>query len=298
MKKKFLSFTLAFVCVIGCLFCLTACGGDGDTKKMHWLCAVKADETPTQSSSHYLNYNLTYGETPDLTYKLYGYYGDDDVFREISLTDPKLTVKYYAYYSAEEGEKEVTAWPSNWVSGSYAIEYVYDGNTELKSRITVGVNRVINSAAFTIASVDGTTTWDTNDKPHKVRVINPQKRPVQMNWLSSNDGISSYPAPIEEKDDTDGHYALYLFKKNIYENFSATERADYEFLNNYFYEDNRRQDDHDVYYYRPDDPYSVCVGVPAGEYVLVALIDQTYNYLSSVSQGLAITITNNSATND
>lgn len=288
MKKKFLSFTLAFVCVIGCLFCLTACGGDGDTKKIHWLCAVKADETPTQSSSYRLNYNLTYGETPDLTYKLYGYYGDDDVFREISLTDPKLTVKYYAYYSAEEGEKEVTALPSNWVSGSYAIEYVYDGDSEIYARISIDVVKA-EGAAFTVASVDGTTTWGTNDQPHKIRVMNPQNRPVQMNWLSSDDGISSYPAPIEKKDDTDGHYYLYFFKKNVYENFSATERADYDFLENYFYDDNRREDGHDVYYYTPD--FSDVVGVPAGEYVLVALVHETWNYLSSVSQGLAITIT-------
>lgn len=285
MKKKFLSFTLAFVCVIGCLFCLTACGGDGDTKKIHWLCAVKADETPTQSSSH-LIYNLTYGETPDLTYKLYGYYGDDDVFREISLTDPKLTVKYYAYYAAEEyKEKELTALPSNWVSGGYAIKYVYDGDSKIYARISIDVVQA-EGAAFTVASVDGTTTWGTNDQPHKIRVMNPQNRPVQMTWLSSDNGISH--APIEKKDDTDGHYDLYFFKKNVYENFSATKRADYEFLKNYFYKDNR---DHDVYYYAPDSPYSVCVGVPAGDYVLVALVHETWNYLSSVSQGLAITIT-------
>lgn len=268
MKKKLITLILALVCAIACAFGLAACGDDSN--EMTWLFVAKSGEQPDGPA---IRYDLTYGQTPDLSdWKLYGYYRKGDV-RELSLTDEKLSIKYTAQTGFDTERKEITQLPTVWIRGGYTIEYVYGGDSNKKATVDISVE-LAESADFTIQPLGG-TTWQSQGEIHKVIVKNPQNAVVTR--TSYND--------LAKTDDTDGEYFFYLFQKSAYDGFTQEQKRDHAYLNQYSSENNYDK----VFAYYPEE--TDVVGVPAGEYMLVALIGRTCNYINSVSSAVQITVT-------
>lgn len=276
MKKKLIPLILALVCALSCMFGLAACSGDGGSE-MIWLYVAKSGEQP---DGPHIGYDLTYGQTPDLSdWKLYGFYGKDDNgkrdIRELSLTDEKLSIKYSAKTGFDTELKELSQLPNVWIKGYYTIEYVYDGNADLKATVAINVEYA-KRADFTVQPLGG-TTWQHLGATHNVIVKNPRGNTV----------VSTSDNDLAKTDDTDGYYDLYLFEKSVYDSFTQEQQKDYDYLYQY-YVDNYNTENAKVFRYFHDE--NNVIGMPAGEYMLFALINRTCNYWFSVSSAVQITI--------
>lgn len=281
MKKKFLLTLVAFVCALCCALGLAACDNGKPTPKVSSLYCTDGVNNDYTGLTYYSIY-IEYGANLDLTqYKLFLHYSDGSN-KEIARTDEKLSVKYYYYNST--GDQEITALPNDKIKGSYTIEYVYDGNADLKAQVRINVDRS-KSGAFTVQPLGG-TTWQSFGAIHNVIVKNPKGASVNKEWIFDDNGGSL--KPIEKNDDTDGHYDLYLFKKSVYDGFTEEQKKDYDFLYEY-YSTNYNTSEPNVYNYMPE--FNDIIGVPQGEYMLLALINETYNYWYCATPAVQITVT-------
>lgn len=290
MKKRIITTVLAFACTVMCAFGLMACGGEKPAQIEHFYATKGVDMDNSYSGYTDIWLDTTaYGEKVDLSkYKLFLYYTDGSS-KEVARNDAKLTVKYYTYaLTAMEADKqEVDALPANKTRGNYVIEYTYDGNTALKASVSFCVDQA-QSGNFTL-SVQGGTTWQANGPCHNVNVLNPHAGKVTEEMEDiSGDGTSLAPKKPENKNDTDGIYDLYLFKKSVFYGFSAEQRQNYVFLDNEWSKENGKDDPNIVRYSPEEKKYAPS---SAGAWVLVALVQETYNYRNIVSAPEDITIT-------
>lgn len=289
MKKKLLLTVLAFVCAITCAIGLAACN-NGNSAKIDFLYITDGTNNDFRGQTT-LNIATSYGEALDLTkYKLFLHDTNNDT-KEVLRTDEKFTVKYYTF--SDDEYKEITALPDDMITGSYKIEYVYNEKAELKADANYELKAAVNisvvqsqSGNFTVQPI--LTTWQTESTRSKVIVRNPKGAEVKNEWVNDGNGGSS-PKPIEKTNDTDGHYTLYLFEKSVYNGFTEAQKKDYQFLYDYWAQDNDKDSEHKVYvYFNEDDNF---VSATAGEYMLLAVIDKTYNYLNIVTPAVQITVT-------
>lgn len=285
MKKKLFTLIVAFVCAVTCALGLAACN-NGNSAKIDCLYVTDGtnNDFAVNTTTHTIEIN--YGETLDLTkYKLFLHYTNTDT-QEVSRTDEKLSVKHYyvAPNLSDEDKQEIVALPDDMVTGSYIIEYVYDGNVSLKATVYIGVSHS-RSGNFTVQPI--LTTWQSESTRSKVIVKNPKGAEVKNEWV--NDGNGSSPKPIEKTNDTEGHYTLYLFEKSVYDGFTEAQKKDYQFLYDYWADDNNNENEHKVYaYFNEDDNW---ISATAGKYMLLALVDETYNYDNIVTPAVQITVT-------
>lgn len=289
MKKKLLLTVLAFVCAITGAIGLAACN-NGNSAKIDFLYITDGTNNDFRGQTT-LNIATSYGEALDLTkYKLFLHDTSNDT-KEVLRTDEKFTVKYYTF--SDDKYKEITALPDDMITGSYKIEYVYnekaelkaDANYELKAAVLINVTQA-ESGSFTVQPI--LTTWQTESTRSKVIVRNPKGAEVKNEWVNDDNGGSA-PKPIEKTNDTDGHYTLYLFEKSVYDGFTEAQKKDHQFLYDYWAQDNDKDSEHKVYvYFNEDDNW---VSAAAGEYMLLAVIEKTYNYLNIVTPAVQITVT-------
>ena len=287
MKKITLTL-LALVCALCCALGLAACN-NGNSAKIDFLYITDGTNNDFAGQTT-LNIATSYGEALDLTkYKLFLHDTNNDT-KEVLRTDEKFTVKYYTF--SDDEYKEITALPDDMIRGDYKIEYVYnekaelkaDANYELKAAVLISVY-YSQSGNFTVQPI--LTTWQTGSTRSKVIVRNPKGAEVKNEWVSDGNGGST-PKPIEKTNDTEGHYTLYLFKKSVYDGFTEAQKKDYQFLYDYWYQDNK-DSEHKVYvYFNEDDNF---VSATAGKYMLLACIRETYNYLNIVTPAVQITVT-------
>ena len=287
MKKITLTL-LALVCALCCALGLAACN-NGNSAKIDFLYITDGTNNDFAGQTT-LNIATSYGEALDLTkYKLFLHDTNNDT-KEVLRTDEKFTVKYYTF--SDDEYKEITALPDDMIRGDYKIEYVYnekaelkaDANYELKAAVLISVY-YSQSGNFTVQSI--LTTWQTGSTRSKVIVRNPKGAEVKNEWVNNGNGGSS-PKPVEKTNDTDGDYTLYLFEKSVYDGFTEAQKKDYQFLYDYWYQDNK-DSEHKVYvYFNEDDNF---VSATAGKYMLLACIRETYNYLNIVTPAVQITVT-------
>lgn len=289
MKKKLLLTVLAFVCAITCAIGLAACN-NGNSAKIDFLYITDGTNNDFAGQTT-LNIETSYDEALDLTkYKLFLHDTSNDT-KEVLRTDEKFTVKYYTF--SDDEYKEITALPDDMITGSYKIEYVYnekaelkaDANYELKAAVLINVTQA-ESGNFTVQPI--LKTWQSQGTRSKVIVRNPKGAEEKNEWVDIDGNGGSSPKPIEKTNDTDGHYTLYLFEKSVYDEFTEAQKKDCQFLYNYWAQDNK-DSKHKVYvYFHEDDNF---VSATAGEYMLLAVIDKTYNYLNIVTPAVQITVT-------
>ena len=290
MKKKLLLTVLAFVCAITCAIGLAACN-NGNSAKIDFLYITDGTNNDFAGQTT-LNIETSYGEALDLTkYKLFLHDTSNDT-KEVLRTDEKFTVKYYTF--SDDEYKEITALPDDMITGSYKIEYVYnekaelkaDANYELKAAVLINVTQA-ESGNFTVQPI--LKTWQSQGTRSKVIVRNPKGAEVKNEWVDIDGNGGSIPKPVEKTNDTDGNYTLYLFEKSVYDGFTEAQKKDYQYLYNYWEQDNKNASEHKVYaYFNEDDNL---VSAAAGEYMLLAVIDKTYNYLNIVTPAVQITVT-------
>lgn len=285
MKKKIALTLLGLVCVFSCMFGLVACG-DKPTPRAYELYITDGVNNDYLGGVSNYPIDIEYGENFDLSkYKLFLHYTDGSD-QEIARTDEKLAVKYYYYDSTIQKDQEITALPDEKVKGTYTIEYIYDGNTDLKACVYLNVAQA-KSGAFTLQLIGG-DTWQSFGEIHDVILKNPKGVQVEKEYIPSDDHGGATLKPIANQDDTDGHYELYLFEKNVYDGFTAEQQKDYDFLYNYCCA-NYNAAEPTVYNYDPK--FNNVVGVPEGVYMLVALINETYNYRELATPAVQITVT-------
>lgn len=267
MKKKLISLIMALVCVIACAFGLAACDSGNGNKIMN-LWVAKTGEQPDGAE---LNVNITYGETPDLGYKLYLCYQNGDK-KEIPLTDEKLTVGYSYYKFNSTGSKPIEKLPDEYLAGSYTIQYTYDGNSDLKALINININQV-EGGAFSVQPAK--TTWYVEQNTPDVTLKNPKGLAVQC------------PKDGEElqSNDTNGDYSVYIIKKAVYDAFTEAQKTDYDYIKEFFSADSKKTE-HDIWIYFPGIRY----GANVGEHMLLATVSSTYNYVKAVTPGVKITV--------
>lgn len=290
MKKKFLITLSALIFAVTCAFGLAACGNDSPAK-IDFLYITDGTNNDFRGQTT-LNIETSYGEALDLTkYKLFLHDTSNDT-KEVLRTDEKFTVKYYTF--SDDEYKEITALPDDMITGSYKIEYVYnekaelkaDANYELKAAVLINVTQA-ESGNFTVQPI--LKTWQSQGTRSKVIVRNPKGAEVKNEWVDIDGNGGSSPKPVEKTNDTDGNYTLYLFEKSVYDGFTEAQKKDYQYLYNYWEQDNKNASEHKVYaYFNEDDNL---VSAAAGEYMLLAVIDKTYNYLNIVTPAVQITVT-------
>lgn len=292
MKKKLIHIALALMCVIACTFSFGACN-NGSSATINSLYATDGVNNE-YTGDKYCFIEINYGDALDLTkYKLFLDYSNGDT-KEVLRTDEKLSVKYYyidpwGLETNEDDKQEITALPDDMISGTYMIEYVYDGNIEieLKTAVYVLVSRA-ESGNFTVQPVGG-TIWQSQGAVHNVIVKNPKGEVVQQQEEVVLDGYVSYLKP--KPNDTDGCYSLYLFEKSVYDSYTEAQKKDYDFLYQCFLDDGQNGNERRIHSYDPEDENYEVVDVPAGEYMLLALVEETYNYLKIATPAVQITVT-------
>ena len=284
MKKITLTL-LALVCALCCALGLAACN-NGNSAKIDFLYITDGTNNDFAGQTT-LNIATSYGEALDLTkYKLFLHDTNNDT-KEVLRTDEKFTVKYYTF--SDDEYKEITALPDDMIRGDYKIDYgakgeQMDENYEYKAAVNISVLQT-QSGNFTVQPI--LTTWQTGSTRSKVIVRNPKGAEVKNEWVNNGNGGSS-PKPVEKTNDTDGDYTLYLFEKSVYDGFTEAQKKDYQFLYDYWYQDNK-DSEHKVYvYFNEDDNF---VSATAGKYMLLACIRETYNYLNIVTPAVQITVT-------
>lgn len=287
MKKITLTL-LALVCALCCALGLAACN-NGNSAKIDFLYITDGTNNDFAGQTT-LNIATSYGEALDLTkYKLFLHDTNNDT-KEVLRTDEKFTVKYYTF--SDDEYKEITALPDDMIRGDYKIEYVYnekaelkaDANYELKAAVLISVY-YSQSGNFTVQPI--LTTWQSEGTRSKVIVRNPKGAEVKNEWVSDGNGGST-PKPIEKTNDTEGHYTLYLFKKSVYDGFTEAQKKDYQFLYDYWANDNNNSEHKVNAYFNEEDNF---VSVTAGTYMLLALVDETFNYDNIVTSAVQITVT-------
>lgn len=287
MKKKLFTLIVAFVCAVTCALGLAACN-NGNSAKIDHFYVTDGTNNDFPGATFY-NIQIEYGETPDLSkYKLFLHYTNGDT-KEIMRNDEKLSVNYYNF--TDDDYQKVTALPDDMIKGDYKIEYVFgakaeqmDENYEYKAAVNISVVQS-QSGNFTVQPI--LTTWQSESTRSKVIVRNPKGAEVRNEWVDDGNGGSS-PKPIEKTNDTEGHYTLYLFEKSVYDGFTEVQKKDYQFLYDYWADDNNNENEHKVYaYFNEDDNW---ISATAGKYMLLALVDETYNYDNIVTPAVEITV--------
>ncbi len=264
MKKKLIPLIMALVCSTACVFSLAACGGESGPK-LDSLRIAKTGEQP--DDPHNVTTEITYGETPDLSvYKLYLYYSNGDT-EDIATNNDKITVKYsyLKKYGLADDRTEIENLPTEWVTGSYTIEYTYDGKTDYnyKAKVIIAVVPA-KSGAFRVYPTK--TTWYEDENASQVTLRNP-------NGLAVENVHNIYDA--NAKNDTNGIFSLCYMQKAKYDSLTEEQKTDFEYLDSL---------NDDVHSYFSDGQ------LEAGEYMLFAMVNDTYNYEDIVTSAVKLTV--------
>lgn len=260
MKKKITLALLALTCALCCAFGMVACG-NAPENKVKGLLIAKTGEQPKDTSTA-LFVETTYGETPDLDYKLYVSYTNGDK-KEIALDDPKLKVEYSYYEYNSEGEEAIDNLPDKLLAGQYSIRYFHDGKSDRKAVVSITVNRA-ESGEFVVQPERSVLYLGEENAVATLK--NPDGATVQFADSLSDELLS---------DDSNGEYYFRYVKKSVYDGFTAAQKTDYEFL----------YDNNDVLYYAPQTNIET-----VGDYMLFALVKKTHNYSRVVTPAVQFAV--------
>ncbi len=264
MKKKITLALLALICALCCAVGLAACGGESGPK-LDSLRIAKTGEQP--DDPHNVTTEITYGETPDLSvYKPYLYYSNGDT-EDIATNNDKITVKYsyLKKYGLADDWTEIENLPTEWATGSYTIEYTYDGKTDYNFKANIIITVVpAKSGAFRVYPTK--TTWYESENASQVTLRNP-------NGLAVEEVHGIYDA--NAKNDTNGIFSLCYMQKAKYDSLTEEQKTDFEYLDSL---------NDDVHSYFSDGQ------LEAGEYMLFAMVNDTYNYENIVTSAVKLTV--------
>lgn len=278
MKKKIITIVAALVCVLTCVFGLAACD-DGESGKV-FFGITDGVNNDISSSSGYYNIDTVYGRKPDLNqYKLYLYDSQGKIKEEVSKSDSKLSTTYYyiAPNATEDQKQNLTALPSEYLVGTYQIEYVYDGKSDLKTGVYIGV-ALAENGDFKVRPAK--TAWYYNEKLPDVTLLNPKSKPVTK--------LTSYDEADVAKDDTnvrDGElFYYYAVVKSVYDSIPADKKLDYQYMCDDVLHGDKQGTDWQYYEAGFEGQ------LQAGEYMLLAVVSRTYNYRNIVTPAVSVTV--------
>ena len=257
MKRKIIPLIMASMCATACAFGLAACGNTDDVSSLR---IAGADGQLVEE----LTYNITYGETPELDYKVY-VTDQNGGKKEVNLNDDKLTVEYY--YS-EKSNETIETLPDEYLYGSYVITYNYEsGKSNFRAYVRIEVAKA-ESDLFRVEPER--TTWYSGDVTLDVALKNPKGLTVQH---KNDDDL--------QPNDTNGVYSPYMMKKSDYDALTDNQKTDYDYINELY-----ANPENPIWLYLPN----FVEDMPVGEYMLFASVEYTHNYTKSITPAVKINI--------
>lgn len=266
MKKKLLLTVLAFVCAITCAFGLAACNnGDEDVSDLFAAKAENAEKVKSVDVGSFI-----YGEDAAIDEAL----GDlkfykklmNGTYKEVAASD--MTVEYKKLSE----NKTLSAKPEKYTAGDYQLTYGLEGVDQTCDAYF----RVEKATSKDFTVTLSKTTWKYGDASATAEIKNPSNIAVQQaaEYMNENDtdysGIQLFGI---KKSVYDGRPSAYKTYSALTTNETDETKPNYPY-NKYFGEA--------LVQYYPETELGY--GFMQGEYVLIACIQETYNYKEIVCE--------------
>ena len=266
MKKKLLLPLMAFVCAITCAFGLAACNnGDEDVSDLFAAKAENAEKVKSVDVGSFI-----YGEDAAIDEAL----GDlkfykklmNGTYKEVAASD--MTVEYRK--SSEN--KTLSAKPEKYTAGDYQLTYGLEGVDQTCDAYFCVEKATSKDFTVTLSK----TTWKYGDASATAEIKNPSNIAVQQaaEYMNENDtdysGIQLFGI---KKSVYDGRPSAYKTYSALTTNETDETKPNYPY-NKYFGEA--------LVQYYPETELGY--GFMQGEYVLIACIQETYNYKEIVCE--------------
>lgn len=272
--KKFFTLCAAGVCAIGCAVGLIGCGEEETGGKN--VGGIYITDGVNNDYNGNVNYNIqsTYGQSVDLDgYKVLVHYSDNS-YGELNRTDPKLSVAY-SYLKDYAPEREsIAALPQKMLTGTYYIEYTYDGNSSYKAEVSISVSPA-DGGNFTVRT--GKSNWYYNESAPAVTLVNPSGATVEEQ--AEGEALS---ADDVNYSGTDVNRFIAVDKER-YDALTAEQKSDYDYMSDFIFGSGN---ENNYFFYSGGQKYAL----PVGEYMVFAFIGRTYNYIDIVTAAVPITV--------
>lgn len=260
MKKKFLLTLMAFVCAVTCALGLAACNnGDEDVSDLFAATSENAEKQKSVDIG-----NFVYGEDTAIDEALgkLKFYKKlmNGSYKEVAASD--MTVEYKKLSENET----LSAKPEKYTAGDYQLTYGLEG-VDQTCDAYFRVEKAI-SKDFTVTL--SKTSWKYGDASATAEIKNPSNTVVQQAAEYMNENDTDYSG-----------IQLFGIKKSVYDGRPSACKT-YAALTTY------EEDGYNKYFgealvqYYPETELGY--GLMQGEYVLIACIQETYNYKEIVCE--------------
>lgn len=260
MKKKLLLPLMAFVCAITCAFGLAACNnGDEDVSDLFAAKAENAEKVKSVDVGSFI-----YGEDAAIDEAL----GDlkfykklmNGTYKEVAASD--MTVEYRK--SSEN--KTLSAKPEKYTAGDYQLTYGLEGVDQTCDAYFCVEKATSKDFTVTLSK----TTWKYGDASATAEIKNPSNIAVQQAAEYMNENDTDYSG-----------IQLFGIKKSVYDGHSSAHKT-YSALTTYEDDGYNKYFGEALVQYYPETELGY--GFMKGEYVLIACIQETYNYKEIVCE--------------
>lgn len=266
MKKRLLLILIAFVCVITCAFGLAACNnGDEDVSDLFAASAENAEKVKSVDIGSFV-----YGDDVAIDEALgkLKFYKKlmNGSYKEVAVSD--MTVEYKKLSE----NKTLSAKPEKYTAGDYQLTYGLEGVDQTCGAF-FRVEKAI-SKDFTVTL--SKTSWKYGDASATAEIKNPSNTVVQQAAEYMNENDTDYSG-----------IQLFGIKKSVYDGRPSACKT-YAALTTYEDDETKPNYPYNKYFGDALVPYypetELGYGFMQGEYVLIACIQETYNYKEIVCE--------------
>lgn len=266
MKKKLLLTLMAFVCAITCAFGLAACNnGDEDVSDLFAAKAENAEKQKTVDIGSFV-----YGDDAAIDEALGNlkFYKKlmNGSYKEVAASD--MTVEYKKLSENET----LSAKPEKYTAGDYQLTYGLEGVDQTCDAYFRVEKAASNDFTVTLSK----TTWKYGDASATAEIKNPSNIAVQQAAEYMNENDTDYSG-----------IQLFGIKKSVYDGRPSAYKT-YSALTTYETDETKPNYPYNKYFgealvqYYPETELGY--GFMQGEYVLIACIQETYNYKEIVCE--------------
>lgn len=266
MKKKFLLTLMAFVCAVTCALGLAACNnGDEDVSDLFAATSENAEKQKSVDIG-----NFVYGEDTAIDEALgkLRFYKKlmNGSYKEVAASD--MTVEYKKLSENET----LSAKPEKYTAGDYQFTYSIEGVPQTCDTY-FRVEKAI-SKDFTVTL--SKTSWKYGDASATAEIKNPSNTVVQQAAEYMNENDTDYSG-----------IQLFGIKKSVYDGRPSTYKT-YAALTTYEDDETKPNYPYNKYFGDALEPYypetELSAAFTKGEYVLIACMQETYNYKEIVCE--------------
>lgn len=264
--KKLITFIAAVVCVVACAFGFAACNnGEGDVSD---LFAAKAENAEKQKSVDLGSFVYGEGAAIDEALGNLKFYKKlmNGSYKEVAASD--MTVEYKKLSENET----LSAKPEKYTAGDYQFTYSIEGVPQTCDTY-FRVEKAI-SKDFTVTL--SKTSWKYGDASATAEIKNPSNTVVQQAAEYMNENDTDYSG-----------IQLFGIKKSVYDGRPSTYKT-YAALTTYEDDETKPNYPYNKYFGDALEPYypetELSAAFTKGEYVLIACMQETYNYKEIVCE--------------